>query len=151
MVQFYSHLYKIQCLDINECKARTSGCDLNADCHNNPGGLECECFIGFQGDGTNCFDIDECIVNTDECGDHSTCLNTVGLDLIGLIPVLSGYFLTVKILEKDHICANAMKGFTKQRIRDMWTHVLTLMSVTGAHSIMSQQFIIVTKMLIAST
>ena len=71
-------------MDIDECKARTSGCSLNADCHNNKGGWECECFVGFRGDGTNCFDIDECIENIDECGDHSTCLNTVGLDLTRL-------------------------------------------------------------------
>ena len=80
----YTTYVEIQCLDIDECKARTSGCSLNADCHNNKGGWECECFVGFRGDGTNCFDIDECIENIDECGDHSTCLNTVGLDLTRL-------------------------------------------------------------------
>ena len=77
-------------MDIDECKARTSGCSLNADCHNNKGGWECECFVGFRGDGTNCFDIDECIENIDECGDHSTCLNTVGLDLTRF-SMTSGY------------------------------------------------------------
>ena len=67
-----------QCLNINECQKRISGCDLNAFCHDTPGGWECECFIGFQGDGTNCANIDECLINTDECGPHSTCIDTVG-------------------------------------------------------------------------
>ena len=40
--------------DIDECENGTHECDLNAECNNTDGSYDCECFIGFNGDGFSC-------------------------------------------------------------------------------------------------
>ena len=46
MLSFYN-------LDIDECDV-SPPCDDNASCTNTEGSFECECKIGFTGDGWNC-------------------------------------------------------------------------------------------------
>ena len=41
-------------LDIDECSADPSQCDVNANCINNDGSYLCTCLQGFTGDGTIC-------------------------------------------------------------------------------------------------
>ena len=42
------------CIDVDECSTGANDCDDNARCNNTIGRFECECLIGFSGDGTNC-------------------------------------------------------------------------------------------------
>jgi hypothetical protein len=42
------------CVDINECNIGTDRCDENALCFDQPGGYECRCKAGYNGDGFNC-------------------------------------------------------------------------------------------------
>ena len=41
-------------LDIDECSASPSVCDINAKCSNTRGSYYCTCNSGFTGDGKNC-------------------------------------------------------------------------------------------------
>ena len=41
-------------LDIDECSASPSVCDINANCSNTRGSYYCTCKPGFTGDGKNC-------------------------------------------------------------------------------------------------
>ena len=41
-------------LDIDECSASPSVCDINANCSNTRGSYYCTCKQGFTGDGKNC-------------------------------------------------------------------------------------------------
>lgn len=45
-------LYSV--LDIDECSADFSVCDVNAVCQNTFGSYICSCKAGFTGDGKNC-------------------------------------------------------------------------------------------------
>ena len=56
----------------------TDDCDANAACINNDGSYECECNVGFSGDGLTCDDINECLDGTAQCQANSACQNTVG-------------------------------------------------------------------------
>ena len=38
--------------------------DENASCTNTPGGFNCACNTGYNGDGVSCVDNDECDLNT---------------------------------------------------------------------------------------
>ena len=33
------------------------------------GGYECDCHLGYDGDGFNCEDVDECAMNTHTCSE----------------------------------------------------------------------------------
>ena len=86
------------CTDIDECReemkmfdtmsaapdALIGGydfCSNDAECTNTPGGYNCTCNEGFEGNGFNCTDIDECAHGIDECdleGDRAWCNNTIG-------------------------------------------------------------------------
>ena len=46
--------YFVLLLDIDECSASTSVCDVNADCQNTGGIYGCTCKPGFSGDGQTC-------------------------------------------------------------------------------------------------
>ena len=41
-------------LDIDECSAKTHGCDANAVCHNTEGSFICKCKAGYVRNGQNC-------------------------------------------------------------------------------------------------
>ena len=42
-------------LDIDECSSSSlNDCDINAECTDTIGSFECNCIVGFSGDGTNC-------------------------------------------------------------------------------------------------
>ena len=41
-------------LDVDECSASGSFCDVNADCENTRGSYRCLCKPGFTGDGKIC-------------------------------------------------------------------------------------------------
>ena len=58
-VVLFSHFFpfeKKKCLfsDIDECVNKTHICDSNAICNNIPGGYECECNTGYDGNGNEC-------------------------------------------------------------------------------------------------
>ena len=40
--------------DINECSEKTHSCDKNATCTNTDGSFNCNCQIGYTGDGNTC-------------------------------------------------------------------------------------------------
>ena len=40
--------------DINECDEDTDTCDGNATCSDTEGGYDCECNVGYSGDGYSC-------------------------------------------------------------------------------------------------
>ena len=41
-------------IDVDECTASPSVCDVNANCSNTRGSFSCTCKTGFSGDGKNC-------------------------------------------------------------------------------------------------
>lgn len=43
----------ISCVDIDECSGNTM-CSENAQCINTPGGYNCRCYPGYEGDGYSC-------------------------------------------------------------------------------------------------
>lgn len=67
-----------QCVDVDECATDTHDCDPNASCSNTPGGFDCACDDGFEGNGRSCADIDECAARTDTCDDNAICSNAPG-------------------------------------------------------------------------
>ncbi|XP_052786630.1 uncharacterized protein LOC128221951 [Mya arenaria] len=70
-----------ECIDIDECQAGTSGCDLDSTaCRNNVGGRECICKDGFNNPTgeTTCSDINECLVNNGGCYNMANCENAQG-------------------------------------------------------------------------
>ena len=46
------HSDDLSILDIDECKG--SPCHVNGRCSNNPGSFECECNVGYSGNGFAC-------------------------------------------------------------------------------------------------
>ncbi|CAI8054869.1 Fibrillin-1, partial [Geodia barretti] len=63
---------------INECDEDTDTCDGNATCSDTEGGYDCECNVGYSGDGFSCSNINECDVDTDMCDSNATCSDTEG-------------------------------------------------------------------------
>ena len=41
-------------IDVDECADETDNCHDNATCTNNDGSYECECNVGYTGDGVTC-------------------------------------------------------------------------------------------------
>jgi EGF domain len=39
---------------IDLCQTSNGGCDVNAACTNESGGINCECHAGYTGDGFSC-------------------------------------------------------------------------------------------------
>ena len=82
--------------DVNECEASPRACHPNANCTNTGGSYECNCSVGFTGDGMSCsgrnclhwytesidsplfIDLDECQSGTHICDSDSDCVNTIG-------------------------------------------------------------------------
>ncbi|XP_078382537.1 uncharacterized protein LOC144665218 [Oculina patagonica] len=65
--------------DIDECKANTHRCDVNAECNNTKGSYNCTCKPGYSGDGHSCTDIDECAQDIHNCSNGGgSCNNTEG-------------------------------------------------------------------------
>lgn len=68
--------------DVDEC--RENPCGPGALCTNLPGGYECSCPSGFQGNPSpvqGCLDVDECSLPQDGkplCGADASCVNTPG-------------------------------------------------------------------------
>ena len=40
--------------EVDECTLGTHTCDTNSKCINTVGSYNCECYIGYNGDGYNC-------------------------------------------------------------------------------------------------
>lgn len=60
--------------DINECFMGTHECHVDARCVNVPGGYECRCLSGWEGDGYTCTDMDDC--DPDPCDPvHGSCID----------------------------------------------------------------------------
>ena len=63
------------CHDIDECIRREdNNCHDWADCVNHPGGYECYCVSGWEGDGFHCEQLDLCALE-DYCI-NGDCKNT---------------------------------------------------------------------------
>ncbi|WAQ95238.1 FBP1-like protein [Mya arenaria] len=69
-----------ECIDIDECKTGSSGCNLDSTvCRNTIGGHECVCKDGFNNPtGVSCLDINECSVNNGGCYNFASCENAPG-------------------------------------------------------------------------
>ncbi len=61
------------------CAAGISDCDPNATCTYHPGGHDCACKVGYDGDGFTCTQIDPCVVNNGGC--EQLCINDNGAPL----------------------------------------------------------------------
>ena len=46
--------YYVLFIDVDECSASISVCDVNASCQNTRGSYVCSCKAGFTGDGKTC-------------------------------------------------------------------------------------------------
>ena len=59
MDAFYNLFYDYNCTfnysytDVNEC-VMENDCHRNSDCVNNVGSYDCNCLVGFTGNGTEC-------------------------------------------------------------------------------------------------
>eukprot|EP00795_Rhopilema_esculentum_P002768 gene2768-991_t len=80
-----SHEYKrlligsVECfLDVDECSNGLHQCSLNATCTNSIGSYNCQCKLGFSGNGLHCIDVDECLENSHNCDSNAECFNTAG-------------------------------------------------------------------------
>ncbi|XP_028416050.1 neurogenic locus notch homolog protein 1-like [Dendronephthya gigantea] len=62
--------------DIDECGKGTHQCSKKANCSNTPGSYNCQCQIGYEGNGKKCNDINECADSP--CGYNANCTNTNG-------------------------------------------------------------------------
>ena len=63
--------------DINECQG-ANGCHVNSTCTNNHGSYQCNCQVGFHGDGKNCGNVNECSLKSDSCDKNANCKEIVG-------------------------------------------------------------------------
>ena len=76
---FYFSVNDNDCLDTDECATpMLNNCSMNANCTNIPGAFECDCLVGYSGDGVNCTNIDECLTANGGCDDNATCTDTDG-------------------------------------------------------------------------
>lgn len=67
------------CANINECTRGLHDCLEEARCTDHPGGFECRCPEGYEGDGrTSCTDVDECATANGGCHADAECTNTEG-------------------------------------------------------------------------
>ncbi len=57
------------CVDVDECATDADDCDAHASCTNTIGGFECECLLGYSGDGRACEQV-ECAVL---CHENAAC------------------------------------------------------------------------------
>ena len=88
--------------DIDECSIPIHSCHINASCSNTDGSYDCQCLLGFDGDGFICTskkshfvilnftnvimlftlsfaDIDECVMsNLNNCSMYANCTDTIG-------------------------------------------------------------------------
>ena len=55
------------CTDNDECNLNTHNCHENADCVNIPNAFQCDCKVGYSGNGVHCKNINECMENSDDC------------------------------------------------------------------------------------
>lgn len=63
-------------MDVDECE-NNEACGTNAVCQNMPGGYECSCLQGYEGDPRiGCHDLDECARAS--CGRDALCENLPG-------------------------------------------------------------------------
>ena len=68
---------KESCADVNECFGILNNCHENAFCTNSEASFNCQCNIGYEGDGVTCDDIDECLQDG-ICPEHAVCENSDG-------------------------------------------------------------------------
>ena len=65
-----------------QCVLNLHNCDTNADCKDNVGSFDCECYDGYKGDGIQCMDQDECSVQSETgssaCDNGKICVNEIG-------------------------------------------------------------------------
>jgi len=52
VINIYLLTYLLTCID--ECAVNNGNCHESANCSNVPGGYECSCWDGFDGDGFTC-------------------------------------------------------------------------------------------------
>lgn len=61
------------CTDVDECADGSHNCHARATCTNTPGGFECACDAGWEGDGVDCRETDEGGCEDVQCPQNSTC------------------------------------------------------------------------------
>ncbi|KAM7434126.1 hypothetical protein ABFA07_015729 [Porites harrisoni] len=65
-------------LDIKECLDGSHNCSANLSCVDVPGSFQCNCPIGYTGDGFNCSDIKECMDGSHSCSRFASCVDVPG-------------------------------------------------------------------------
>ena len=67
-----------ECVESNECIAKTAVCPTNAFCQNTDASYECKCNDGYYYGDMQCYDINECYERTHNCAADAECTNTPG-------------------------------------------------------------------------
>ena len=63
------------CMNINECEKGNNACHENAICKDTEGSYECQCDVGYVGDGLTCESENECRRNGALCHPKADCLD----------------------------------------------------------------------------
>ncbi|PIK51214.1 hypothetical protein BSL78_11874 [Apostichopus japonicus] len=66
------------CHDIDECFEQVDICPEFSTCSNSHGTYSCQCYPGYQPDGSECIDMDECAAGFHDCDSNATCINLGG-------------------------------------------------------------------------
>ncbi|KAL9970505.1 hypothetical protein ACROYT_G022891 [Oculina patagonica] len=64
--------------DIKECIEGSHNCSSNAVCVDLPGSFQCNCKVGYTGNGVNCIDVKECIEGSHNCSSNAVCVDLPG-------------------------------------------------------------------------
>ena len=98
-----------ECIDVDECELGTHTCSPLANCLNQPGGFECECQEGYEGNGLTCRDIDECASGSTCDRTSERCVNQPGIPDEHVCICAPGFLLNEETNECESDCGNGQR------------------------------------------